>query len=56
LVFLSVPVEIVVLLEALTDKEIIKDLSEVRVVGLVIGTKTAGIIEVGGELWTKLCT
>lgn len=50
LVFVDGPVEDVVILEAFTDEEITEDLAEIRVVGLVVEAKRAGVVEVDGEL------
>lgn len=50
LVLVDGPVEDVVVLEALTDEEVAEDLAEVRVVGLVVEAKRAGVVEVDGEL------
>lgn len=50
LVLIDSPVEDVVILEALTDEEITEDLSEIRVVRLIIEAKGASVVEVDGEL------
>jgi hypothetical protein len=50
LVLVHSPVEDVVVLEALADKEITEDLAEVGVVGLIVEAKRAGVVEVDGEL------
>lgn len=50
LVLVHSPVEDVIVLESLTDKEITEDLAEVRVVGLVVETKGAGVVEIDGKL------
>lgn len=50
LVFVDRPVKDVVILEALTDKEVTEDLSEVRVVGLIVEAEGASIVEIDGEL------
>lgn len=50
LVFVDSPVEHVVVLERLTDKEIPEDLPQVGVVGLVVKTQRPGVVEVDGEL------
>ena len=47
---LDTPVEDVIVLEALTHKEIAEKLAEVRVVGLVIETKSPGVVEEDTEL------
>lgn len=50
LVLVDGPVEDVVVLEALADKEITEDLAEVAVVGLVVEAERAGVVEVNGKL------
>ena len=50
LVLVDSPVKDVVVLEALADEEVAEDLAEVRVVGLVVKAKRAGVVEVDGEL------
>ena len=50
LVLIDGPVEDVVVLEALTDEEVAEDLSQVRVVGLVIKAEGTSVVEVDGEL------
>lgn len=50
LVLVDSPVEDIVVLEALTNKEIAEDLAEVRVVRLVVKTQRAGVVEVDGKL------
>jgi hypothetical protein len=50
LVLVDSPVEDVIVLETLTDEEVAEDLAEVRVVGLVVEAKRAGVVEVDGEL------
>lgn len=50
LVLVHSPVENVVVLEALADKEVAEDLAEVAVVGLVVEAQGSGVVEVDGEL------
>lgn len=50
LVLVDGPVEDIVVLEALTDKEVAEDLAEVRVVGLVVEAEGASVVQVDGEL------
>jgi hypothetical protein len=50
LVLVHSPVEDVVVLETLTDEEITEDLSQVRVVGLVVKAEGTSVVEVDGEL------
>lgn len=49
LVFVDGPVENVVVLERLADKEITEDLAKVGVVGLVIEAERASVVEVDGK-------
>ena len=50
LVLVDGPIEDVVILESLADKEIAEDLTEVRVVWLVVETKGASVVQVDGKL------
>lgn len=50
LVLIHGPVEDVVVLEALADEEVAEDLTEVRVIRLVVKAQTASVVEVDGEL------
>lgn len=50
LVLVDGPIEDIVILETLTNEEITEDLSEVRVVGLVIEAEGTSVVEVYGEL------
>lgn len=50
LVLVDSPVEDIVVLETLTNEQITEDLTQVAVVGLVIETQGAGVIQVDGEL------
>ena len=50
LVFVHGPIKDIVILETLTNEEITEDLSEVRVVRLVIETKGASVVEVDSKL------
>jgi hypothetical protein len=50
LVLVDSPVEDIVVLEALADKEITEDLAEVGVVRLVIEAEGSGVVEIDGEL------
>ena len=50
LVLVHGPIENVVVLESLADKEITEDLAEVGVVWLVVEAKGTGVVEVDGEL------
>lgn len=50
LVLVDGPIEDIVILETLTDEEIAEDLSEVRVVRLVIKAEGTSIVEVDGKL------
>ena len=43
------PIKHVVVLEALPDKEISEELAQVRIIGLVVETEGAGVIEVDSE-------
>jgi len=49
LVFVDGPVENVVVLERLANKEVTEDLTEVRVVGLVVKAQRAGVVQVDGK-------
>ena len=50
LVLVHSPVEDVVVLEALADKEIAEDLAQVGVVRLIVEAEATGVVEVDGEL------
>ena len=50
LVLVDGPIEDIVILETLTDEEITEDLSEVRVIRLVIKAEGTSVVEVDGEL------
>lgn len=50
LVLVNSPVEDVIILEALADKEITEDLAEIAVVGLVVEAQRSSVVEVDGEL------
>lgn len=50
LVLVDGPIEDIVILETLTDEEIAEDLSEVRVVRLVIKAEGTSVVEVDGKL------
>lgn len=50
LVLVDGPVEDVVILESFADEQVTEDLAEVRVVGLIVEAKRAGVVEVDGEL------
>lgn len=50
LVLVDGPVEDVVVLEALADKEVSEDLAEVAVVGLVVEAEGSSVVEVDGKL------
>lgn len=56
LVLVDSPVEDIVILEGLADKEIAKDLTKVRVIRLVVKTERASIVEVDGELIREAAT
>jgi hypothetical protein len=43
------PVKDVIVLESLTNKEVSEELSEVRVVGLVVESKGSTVVQVDGE-------
>lgn len=49
LVFVDGPVEHVIVLEGLSDKQITEDLSQVRVVRLVIEAEGTGVVEIDGK-------
>jgi hypothetical protein len=49
LILVDGPVEDVVVLETLTNEEVAEDFTKVRVVGLVVEAKRAGVVEVDGE-------
>ena len=48
--WLDRPIEQVVVLETLSDKQVSEELSEVRVVGLVVESKRSAVVEVNGKL------
>lgn len=50
LVLVDGPVEDVVVLESLADKEVTEDLTEIAVVGLVVEAERSGVVEVDGKL------
>lgn len=50
LVLVHGPIENIVVLETLADKEIAEDLAEVGIVWLVVEAKGTGVVEVDGEL------
>lgn len=50
LVLVDSPVEDIVILEAFTNEEITEDLSEVRVIWLVVESEGTGVVEVDGKL------
>lgn len=53
LVLVDGPVEDVVILEGLADEQVPEDLPQVRVIGLVVKTQRAGVVQVDGELVGK---
>lgn len=54
LVLVDSPVKDIVVLEALANKEITEDLSEVRIVWLVVEAKGTGVVEIDGKLVGKV--
>jgi hypothetical protein len=50
LVFVDSPIKDVVILEPFSNEEITEDFSKVRVVGLVVESKRASVVEIDGEL------
>lgn len=50
LVLVDSPVEDVIILESLTDKQVTEDLAQVAVVGLVVETQGTSVVQVDGEL------
>ncbi len=50
LIFVDSPVKDVVILEPFSDKEIAEDLTEVRVIRLVVKAKGTSIVEIDSEL------
>ena len=50
LVLVDGPIEDIVVLESLANKEITEDLAKVRVVGLIVETEGASVVEVDGKL------
>lgn len=50
LVGLDRPVEHVVVLESLSDEQVSEQLSQVRVIGLVVESERSAVVEVDGEL------
>ena len=48
--WLDRPIKQVVILESLSDKQVSEELSEVRVVGLVVESERSAVIEVDGKL------
>src|ERR1700758_4975004 len=53
LVFVNSPVEYVIVLETLADEKVPENLSEVRVVWLVIEAERASVVEIDGKLVGK---
>ena len=49
LVLVHGPVEDVIILKSFTNEEITEDLAEVGVIGFIVKTKRAGVVEIDGE-------
>ena len=50
LVLVHCPVEDVIILKPFADEEVTEDLAKVRVIGFIVKTKGAGVVEIDGKL------